>query len=489
MEKLQTVLTALTPVQPSTKSEAKAYDASIRQHIALLSSSTAEIHPLVLDNSQKILENLDPSVHSISYLFVLQILSESIGSGLEISSKLPLDKIVAFLYSFDPIQIRYVGQSLLSLLEKIGSGQLFSATVAVELLCAVILRIDPTGSLFTSTHFMLARLAYDFDSVEAALQVIDRDILFYPNSSNSKANGILCDAALLPTSYISPQTGLTDKITTAMVLEYNYLRGLMYISRRDWGKAEEALEQVMSHPTKEKGVSKIMVDSYKRWVLVGLLGQGKASAPLPYTSGTSQGSYKVIAKAYDNVAEIFNSGQAEKLKSQIEENAPIWEEDGTSSLLQEILSSYQKWQIIGLRHIYERVGIAEIRQATLNAVTGKTLEDDDAVLILIRQMIEAGMLTGQLEKDESGSYLSFRQDGGAVSEEEFATQIARSYRNIEAISEQYKQMNKQLSSSKEYVKFIVREQKRGEKDGTDAGVVFDSQIEDEDLMADVVAHS
>lgn len=336
---------------------------------------------------------------------------------------------------------------------------------------------------------MLARLAYDFDSVEAALQVIDRDILFYPNSSNSKANGILCDAALLPTSYISPQTGLTDKITTAMVLEYNYLRGLMYISRRDWGKAEEALEQVMSHPTKEKGVSKIMVDSYKRWVLVGLLGQGKASAPLPYTSGTSQGSYKVIAKAYDNVAEIFNSGQAEKLKSQIEENAPIWEEDGTSSLLQEILSSYQKWQIIGLRHIYERVGIAEIRQATLNAVTGKTLEDDDAVLILIRQMIEAGMLTGQLEKDESGSYLSFRQDGGAVSEEEFATQIARSYRNIEAISEQYKQMNKQLSSSKEYVKFIVREQKRGEKDGTDAGVVFDSQIEDEDLMADVVAHS
>lgn len=361
---------------------------------------------------------------------------------------------------------------------------------AVELLSAAIMRINPTGSVFTSTHFMVARLAYNSNTVESALRVIDRDILFYPNSINTKEKTVLCDPSLPPASFISTQTGLTDRITTTMVLEYNYVRGLMYMSRRDWNKAEEAFEHVISHPIKDRVVSKIMVDSYKRWVLAALLGQGKASTIPSYTSATAQASFKIVAKAYIDVAEALRFREAQKLKLLIQECASVWEEDGTSSLLQEVLSSYQKWEIVDLRHIYERVDISLVREVVVNGETGEKLEDDDAVLAVIRQMIEDGMLNGQIEQDDSGAcYVFFWPDKGAGTEEEFAAQIAQSYHNVESISKRYKQMNDQLSSSKEYVKYLAREQKRAEKDDAQAGMGFDPHIEDDDLMSGIVAHS
>ncbi|KAG5981094.1 hypothetical protein E4U55_003308 [Claviceps digitariae] len=483
MEKVRDILTGLAAVEPSTQSAAKAYDASIRQHIALLNSSTSEIRAVVLSDTKGILESLDPALHSISYVHVLQTLTEVANSDPQIPFKVLLDAIVNFLHNFDPIQIRYVGQSLRALVEKVGSGQLFSALAAVELLAAVILRIDSTGSLFTSTHLMLAQLAYNSNSIESGLPVLDRDILFYPHSMNTKENSVLCDPSLPTTSYISTQTGLTDQITITMVLEYNHLRGLMYTSKRDWIKAKEAFEQVISHPVKDRVVSKTMLDSYKRWVLVTLLGHGRASALPPYTTATAQSSYKISGRTYSNVAENFTLLDAEVLKSQIQENASVWEEDGTSSLLQEVLSSYQKWQIVGLRQTHERVEIAMVRQMTVSAETGARLKDDDAILTLIRHMMEDGMLDGSsLEQDDSGNwFLSFSRD--SLTEAEFATQIAQSYQNIESISKQYKQMNDELSSSKEYVKYLAREQKRAEKDGADAGFGFDCQIEDEDLMS------
>lgn len=305
---------------------------------------------------------------------------------------------------------------------------------------------------------------------------------------SSRDGKLLCDPTLPPASYITTQTGLTDNIKPSTVLEYDHLRGIIYMSMGMWSKSLAAFEKVISHPTKDRGVSKIMADSHKRWVLVGLLSHGKPPTMPSYTSGSANAVYKTTGKLYNNVAEAFSSAGAEKLKSEIEENTAIWETDGTSSLIAEILSAYQKWKIIGLRQVYQRVGISQVREMTLNAQTGKPLEDDQQVLTLAREMIGSGMLDGRLEQDGNENYISFRDEGNMVSEAAFATQIAQIHYTIDLLGKQYQQTNDRLSGSKEYVKHLVREQKRAEKDNVDAGIGFDSQIEDEDLMAGIVPH-
>ncbi|KAK2597459.1 hypothetical protein QQS21_005929 [Conoideocrella luteorostrata] len=485
MDEALDALTALDPVvNPTSKAAIRAYDTSITQHIGTLNGSAAEIRSAVLSHPEHLLKHIDPSVHSIGFIFILQIISEPTNAALSATHQVLLDGMLDFLLKFDPVQVRYVGQHLLSLLNQVATGQVFPPSVAVKLLSTAILRIDPTGSTFTSTHLRLAQLAYQSNFIESAMPVIDRDILFYPNGPGSKENSVLCDPALAPASFVTTQTGLTDKINATTVLEYNYLRGLIYMSRRDWGKAVAAFEQAISHPLKDRTTSRIMLDSYKRWVLVGLLDTGEAPTAPSYTSASANSTYKATAKPYNIVAELFSTAEAEKLKEQIEENAQTWEEDGTVTLLAEILAAYQKWQIIRLGGIYQHVDITHVRESTLSAETGRPLENDDAVVALISQMIESGMLAGQIEQHENSTYLSFRQDSDMISEMEFARQLAQSHHNIETLGKQYRQMNDQLSGSKEYVKHLVREQRRGDKGVADAGIGFDSQIEDEDLMND-----
>lgn len=75
MEKTQGILTALAVVRPSTRSEEKAYDASIRQHIALLNSSASEIHALVLNMTKEILEVRAGNMSA----FALRLLTQYLG--------------------------------------------------------------------------------------------------------------------------------------------------------------------------------------------------------------------------------------------------------------------------------------------------------------------------------------------------------------------------------------------------------------------------
>lgn len=321
------------------------------------------------------------------------------------------------------------------------------------------------------------------------MRIIDQDILFYPNMSGSRDARPLGDPTLPPTSYISTSTGLTDQVKSSTVLEYNFYRGLIYMSRREWSNAQLAFEQAVSHPSKDKVVSKIMVEAYRRWVLVGLLSEGKAPTVPVHATPSAKSCYATVCKPYNNVATLFNTPRAAELKKEVEDNESVWQQDATTTLLAEILSAYQKWQIINLRQIYQRVAIDEVRQVTLSAETGEPLADEQAVFGLIRQMIESGMLRGQVEQHDGQSYLAFQEGDETLSEADFAKQIAQSHHSVDSLAKQFRVMSDRLSVSKEYVRYVVREQKLAEKGGGDAGIAFDSQIEDEDLMSGIMAHS
>jgi COP9 signalosome complex subunit 3 len=259
------------------------------------------------------------------------------------------------------------------------------------------------------------------------------------------------------------------------------------MSRRDWTKAYQALERVITHPAKDKGVSKVMDEAYKRWLLVGLLKDGKEPSIPSYTSTVAKNTFSTLSTPYKNITTWFTTTDAAQLKAEIEANRQVWEEDGTSSLVAEVVAVYPKWQIINLRDIYVRVSISQVRLSTLSAETGEILTDDDATTRLVQDMIDSGLLKGELQpgNDDGELYLHFHDDNEEMTEANFAQQIAQRYHNIESLGSQYKVANERLGNSKEYVKHAVREQKRADKDPTDPGLGFDSLIEDEDLMTGI----
>ncbi|KJZ79563.1 hypothetical protein HIM_01032 [Hirsutella minnesotensis 3608] len=487
MEEARSTLGRFSSAQEDPSS-LKHYDAAIRQYIQALGKLSSNARRAILADPVAILKPLDPHLNSIGYVTVL----DSVIENPEVPPKV-LDLVVDFLLRFDPCQVRYVGTAFTSLLEKIGSGKVFSQSVAVGLMVSAMLRLDPSGSMFTSTHLTLAKLAYTSAELDSALPVLDADILFYPAiCSHRETKQFLCDPDLPPSGFISPTTGLTDQLKHSMVLEYNLIRGLVYISKRDWAKASAALEQIITHPARSKGVSKFMTEAHKKWILVGLLKEGKTPRLPSYTSASASASYQVTSEAYITFANLFNTDDVAQLRTEFDTNRQVWEDDGNTSLMNEVMAAYQKWQIISLRHVYRRVSISQVRHVTLSAETGETLEDDEAILALIQSMIASEMLHGELQRGDGDGdcYLAFGEASSPMTEGDFAREVARSHQSIQSLTAYYRVTNDRLSGHKDYVRHVMREQKRMDMEKeADAAVGFETQVEDEDLMTGVMAHA
>ncbi len=66
---------------------------------------------------------LDPAVHSLSYLALLETLLPAEGQLQDVEPVFA-DKIVSFLVTFDPLQMRYIGAPFTSLFTAVASGQI-----------------------------------------------------------------------------------------------------------------------------------------------------------------------------------------------------------------------------------------------------------------------------------------------------------------------------------------------------------------------------
>ncbi|KAF4345466.1 signalosome complex subunit 3 COP9 [Fusarium beomiforme] len=486
MDTVAAVLAAFTPTQDASHS-VKKYDTAIRDHVTAVRSLVANQREVLCANASQVLQSIDPSIDSITFQAILLLLLQASTPPPDIERSTLLDETLRFLLNFNPLQIRYVGSEFRKLLDHVASGKLFTAGVTVEALATAIMRLDPTGSMFTSTHLTMIKFAYSTSWIEPALKVLDCDLTFYPGMAGQKDAKLLCDSSLHPASFISVDTGLTGDLKSSAILEYNHLAAQCYMSRRDWTKAYRALERVITHPSKDKGVTKVMDEAYKRWLLIGLLKDGREPNLPSYTATIAKNTYSMLGTPYKNITTQFPTTNAGQLKADIETNRQVWEEDGTSSLIAEVVAAYPKWQIINLRDIYKQVSISQLRLSTLSAETGEILTDDESATRLVQDMINSGLLQGELQRGNNGDelYLHFHDDNEVITEAKFAQEIAQRYQNIEILGKQYKAANERLSSSKEYVRYAVREQKRADKDPADPGVGFDSLIEEEDLMTGI----
>ncbi|KAI0472556.1 hypothetical protein GGR56DRAFT_570275 [Xylariaceae sp. FL0804] len=490
MDQLASVLLAFPPDEHLADDQA--YDKATRTHVGRLAKLLKEQNRDLATHGAELLKLLDPAVNSLSCVALLHtLLLPSPASS--VSREFLLEKLVAFLMSFDGRQCRYASLHLSDILSAAGNQSLLPPSVATEALATAILRLDPSGSILTTNHTLLTQLAYHTDNIEPALQVIDKSIVFYPGMANSGNPKFLCDTTLSPPLYISRDSGLTNNLTPAAVMKYDLTCGLMYCARREWAKAYAAFERVITYPTREGGASTIMVEAYKKWVLVGLLSKGNYCETPSSAGSNASKAYGVLGKPYKALASLFATDDVQGLKAEADSNGALWLEDRNTGLVQEVLSAYQKWRVLGLRDVYTKLSIAEVREQTLSAETGAQLPADEDVVMLVQNMIIEGMLEGVVEKNDDGTvFLAFLPPGARLTEREFHRELGRAALRLKQLQPVFRATNERLGTSRDYVRSLVKEEaRRGGKGGiehldpTIGG--FDATVDDEDLMGGIIA--
>ena len=358
----------------------------------------------------------------------------------------------------------------------------------MDLLATAMLRIDPTGSVLTTHHYNLAHLAYTTNNIEPALPVLEKTIIFFPGAKASLSPKLLCDMSLHPSEYITTQTGLGGKIDASIVLKYDTFRALSFIQRRSWQQAFDVLQNVVTFPTAPGVCSTIMSDAFQKWQLVGLLLNGKApTLPTPVSISTTN-IYQTTGKPYIAIAKAFESDTAKKLITEYEQfTQEEWRADGNLGLVQAVLSHYQRWKIADLRNIYTKISLEQIRTLTESAETGAPLETEQQVLDLVQDMISTGMLKGEVKPAADGkpAHLVFHSLTEDLSESAFALKMAETAQRLAALRPIVDTINDRMETTREYVRFLVREAKTKDKLSSIGGGMsqpFDLQVEDEDLM-------
>lgn len=261
--------------------------------------------------------------------------------------------------------------------------------------------------------------------------------------------------------------------------------GTVYIGLRQWEKARDALENAITFPVKDNAVSKIMVDAYKKWILVKLLLEGRPGVLANITNSHAAKTYHTIAKPYEAVASLFQSATADRLRQEVTAGQEIWQDDGNTGLMLLVLSSYQRFQIRGLGDVYRTLSVSDITRMTESAEPGQQPPSDEATELLISDMITSGVLHASVTHPPEGpAMLTFSPTGPILSELEVKNQIAASLERVKSMSKDIKATDKRLTQDKEYLKWAKNHKKTSKN--TPDGLIGEEMMwnggDDEDLM-------
>jgi COP9 signalosome complex subunit 3 len=322
-----------------------------------------------------------------------------------------------------------------------------------------------------------------------AVPVLDKYILYFPGAANQPKPKHVCDMTLGPTSYITPASKLTEKLKPLDVLEYFFYSGMVYIGLRNWDSALQCLENAVTYPSERDGVSKVMVEAYKKWVLVSILLEGRLLSLPKSTSSNAAKQYHILAKPYETLAQIFETGTAARLKAEADIGHILWQNDCNTGLVLNVLSAFQKFQIRNLANVYSKISIPEILSQTHSAETGAKLSSPQQMESLIQDMIAQGELHASMSSSPNGpSILTFSPSGPVLSEAQIQRELAASTERIQALTKEIKQTDRMLTHDKEYIKFVQKQRKNAKQGSGDQGIAvmdmdYNDAIEDEDIMA------
>ncbi|KAJ5815290.1 hypothetical protein N7474_007067 [Penicillium riverlandense] len=462
------------------------YDDRIRDLVAYFRHllSTDALSSFARDDS--LLDNFDPSADSVAFLLILRLqiqkakerTSENLPGDVWPTGKL-WTRAVQFLKTFDSVQVRYVGQEWRQLVEL----PLLGARVVRD----AMLRLDPSCAVFTSTHLLLVRLCLRARTYSCALPVLDKHICYFPalvGRTDSKATQpLLCSEYDSSLAFMGDASGFSSKLSSKDYLQYFLYGGMIYMALKQWRKALHFLGIVISMPI-AGSLSMIMVEAYKKWILVGLLEKGKLCPPPSLTSPHAAKMYQSLTRPYITLAQTFERDDVGRLKAEVNAAEHVWSMDNNTGLVAQVTNAFYKHTVIRLGKTFAALTMADLAGQALPWPT--TEEDAESIIasLVMSGDLAARLLHSQKRASSTMLRLSDVSHLPRLSHEmEVQIQLRNEGRSLKTLMSNLEQSSHQLGLSNEYIDNVQKSQLwAGSGENTSEQVGLDM---DEDIMGDL----
>ena len=475
-----TIIRSFPPEKPLSTRE---WDRQAQEFVKAL-ASIAESFWTASFGKQNILDHLNPATHTLPYLFALGTQTPPI--GFRTKTEEWLERVVLFLVSFDPVQVRYAGDAWKVLMD--GAFQAFTELVIADLspLSTAMLRLDPTAGTFTSYHLQFVRLCLVHGTPSRALPLLDKTIYAFPQApAKYPLEELRNENRELSNGFITARSGFAGAVTSETVLEYYLLGAHIYIGLRNYARARLFLECVILMPSPHHVCSAFQVEAYRQWILLGLLAEGAQYPALRNLDPLISKSLRATSKPYQALAEDYEKRDWRKFQAELDVGYQIWTVDGNLQLVQEVGHALFRSRVADLQRVYAALPMHQV--ASILSMPASVAQQ------MIQNMIHGGYLSAAIlpSAEHSDGVLRFHgtSNTGPAPAAQPGFDLENKTKRLEVLVGHIKEADRRLRLTKEF----VDHHKKTKKLGTDLDGEWADHMDlsweappeegDEDLMA------
>lgn len=262
---------------------------------------------------------------------------------------------------------------------------------------------------------------------------------------------------------------------------------MCYLAVRRYKEAFFFLEVVITAPVIQGIASSIMVEAYKKWLLVGLLLNGVAPSIPKSASQSAMKNIRAVCKPYECVAEAFRSCNSQKLRAEIEAGGNIWQEEGNYGLMVEVFDAFRKFSVLRLGRTFAALPITEVAR-----ITSPGSASVDETGSYLESLIANGDIKATIsDPDDNGDQiLRFHPAAtSAKSEAEVERDLAAQTQELQSLLSHIHDTEHRMEVSREYIEYLKKlkkakdEEKKNGGTGANARAAAADDI-DEDMMED-----
>jgi len=266
------------------------------------------------------------------------------------------------------------------------------ADIGINLICDAIdlLQKSTPNSMLTSLHAPLLQLCLKSKNLKLALKHLDVAI---------------CQS----------ETELGD-ISVKSYLSFHYYGGLIYALLKQYDNSLYFLEQAITIPA--VSVSQVMVEAYKKFMLISLAYKGKVAKLPEYTSTVMLAYVKQSMKCYFELAEAFEEYNILKVEQVCFQNENTFQQDKNLGLIKQLKACITKKKILQLTKAFSTVPLSDIIDRAQLSCTLPELED------IITKMIKEKEINGNIDQENKMMIFQDEPDSNEETEDQIKTLVS-----------------------------------------------------------------
>lgn len=142
------------------------------------------------------------------------------------------------------------------------------------------------------------------------------------------------------------------------LLSFFYYSGCIYAAMKQYDSALFFLEQSLTTPATV--ISQIMIESYKKFLLISLISKGKLPMLPKYTSRIVLNQIKPICSIYHDLAASFISYDQDKFNSMCQKYQDLFQQDRNIGLVKQLQQSFYKKNIQKLTKTFITLSLSDM---------------------------------------------------------------------------------------------------------------------------------